>query len=47
LQEDFVDISHGNAFFFLGGRASAKKKPTAASKAAAAGDLFDLPILLV
>lgn len=32
LNEDFVDISHGNAFFFLGGRISAKKKP-AASKA--------------
>ena len=29
LNEDFVDISHGNAFFFLGGRSTPKKKPAA------------------
>ena len=48
LNEDFVDISHGNAFFFLGGRISAKKKP-AASKANAANskNISDLKPALV
>ena len=32
LNEDFVDISHGNAFFFLGGRSTPKKKPAAKAK---------------
>jgi hypothetical protein len=33
LNEDFVDITQGNAFFFLGGRTSAKKKaPAKAAK---------------
>jgi len=44
LNEDFVDITQGSAFFFLGGRTSAKKKAPAAPKTKVISEDSKMPL---
>ena len=44
LNEDFVDITQGNAFFFLGGRGAAKKKAPATPKTKVISEDAKIPV---